>query len=60
MRSLLSVLLLLTIYFMPTGIACLRQHKEVKSIFVVNLFLGLTGIGWIVALAWSFSSHVWK
>jgi hypothetical protein len=40
-------------YFLPTILA--YGHKQVPnfgSIFVVNLFLGWTFIGWVVALAY--------
>ncbi len=39
------------IYFLPTIIAANRQHHNVGAIVVVNLLLGWTFIGWVVALA---------
>lgn len=48
----------LLLYFFPSINAQKRQHRELKSIFVLNLFLGGTDIGWIVALIWSYSSQV--
>lgn len=55
----LSVLLILlgiiALYFLPTLIACVRSHRNKIPVFVLNLFLGFYGIGWIVALIWSFS-----
>ena len=36
--------------FLPTWIALLRAHPRSGLIFVVNLFLAWTGIGWVVAL----------
>ena len=44
------------IYFIPALVAKNREHKDTNSIFVVNLFLGWTIIGWIVALAWAVKS----
>lgn len=44
-------------YFLPSLIAIQRKHKNVNSLFVLNLFLGWTFIGWVVALVWSFSSQ---
>jgi Superinfection immunity protein len=32
-----------------------REHETVGGIFVVNLFLGWTFIGWVVALSWAMS-----
>jgi Superinfection immunity protein len=43
----------LVIYFLPTGIAMLRSHPNVAPIFLVNFLLGWICIGWIVALVWS-------
>lgn len=43
----------LVIYFLPTGIAMLRSHPNVMPIFLVNFLLGWICIGWIVALVWS-------
>lgn len=43
-------------YLLPTIIALLRSHPNGASILVVNLFLGWSCIGWIVALAWSVSA----
>lgn len=43
-------------YFPPTIVAWLRQHPNRVSILLLNLFLGWTVIGWIVALVWSASS----
>ncbi|SRR6266567_3619689 len=44
------VLLGLAFYFLPTGIAKLRHMPNVGGIFIINLLVGWTFIGWIVAL----------
>lgn len=44
------------IYFLPTVIALLRGHHNGFAIFLTNLLLGWTAIGWIVALIWSFTA----
>jgi len=46
-------LVLFTIYFLPWFIAMLRKHPQVAPIFIINLFLGWTLIGWVIVLAWS-------
>ena len=51
-------LILIAAYFLPWIIAASRYHNNIGSIFVVNLFLGWTFLGWVVALAWSCSSNV--
>ena len=44
------------IYFLPWVIAILRDHHQNMAIGALNLFLGWTVIGWIVALEWSVTS----
>jgi hypothetical protein len=41
----------LVLYFLPTMIAWYRDSPVAGSVTVVNLFLGWTFIGWVVALA---------
>jgi hypothetical protein len=43
----------LVAYFIPTFIAIYREHVNVLAITLLNLFLGWTFIGWVVALVWS-------
>lgn len=43
----------IVVYFIPTVIGALRQVKGLVGILLVNIFLGWTVIGWIVALVWS-------
>lgn len=52
-----AVVLLIAAYWTPTLIARFRSHRQVGPIFVVNLLLGWTAIGWIVALAMSVSGQ---
>lgn len=47
----------LCLYFLPTVIAIGREHRNTGAIFVVDLFLGWTLVGWVVALAWSVSAQ---
>jgi len=57
-RLILGIVLLLTLYFIPSGVAVLRHHSNAMPVFLTNLFFGWTGVGWIVVLIWSFSSNV--
>ncbi len=50
------VVLFLILYFAPLAIAGMRHHHQTGSIAVVNLFLGWTVVGWVVALAMAFSA----
>jgi hypothetical protein len=43
-------------YFLPTIIAIMRGKSNAGGIFVLNLLLGFTVIGWIGALIWALSS----
>lgn len=47
----MSLLLVLAFYFLPSMVAMGRKHRLAATIFVVNLFLGWTVLGWIIALA---------
>ncbi|MFN0291209.1 superinfection immunity protein [Pedobacter helvus] len=44
-------IIVLFLYFLPSIIA--RNKKDVLSIFLLNLFLGATGVGWVIALVWA-------
>lgn len=46
-------MLALVVYFIPTICAAVERKKNTAAIFVLNFFLGWTGIGWIAALIWS-------
>lgn len=43
----------LVMYFLPTIVALARSKRDTLAIFLLNLFLGFTVIGWIVALIWA-------
>ena len=40
------------LYFLPAILA--KDHKDFTSILVLNIFLGWTFIGWVIALVWAF------
>lgn len=48
--------LALLLMFLPTLIALIRGHDNTFAIFLTNLLLGWTVIGWIIALIWSFTA----
>ncbi len=41
------------LYLVPSFTAVLRQRPNLQTIFIVNLLLGWTVIGWIVAMMWA-------
>jgi len=43
----------LALYFLPTIIVLARRKKNVVGPILVNVLLGWTVIGWIVALIWA-------
>ena len=43
------------LYFLPTILAMVRGKTNVPAIFIVNLLLGWSVIGWIVELVWAVS-----
>ena len=48
---LMIVLVLAGLYFLPLIVAATRKVPNVGSVGVINLFLGWTLVGWVVALA---------
>lgn len=54
--ALLALAVTLGLYFLPCFIAGWRDHHQAGPILIVTLFLGWTGIGWVIALAWSLSA----
>lgn len=49
------VLAAIAVYFIPAIVSKARKCKAHNGILVINLFLGWTFIGWVVALAWAAS-----
>lgn len=44
-------------YFLPTFLAMFRGHRRKIGIFIVNIFVGWTGVGWIILLAYAVLSQ---
>jgi len=49
----LIIVIVIFIYFLPTIVGCCKKKKNAGAIFVLNLFLGWTFIGWVIALVWA-------
>jgi T4 superinfection immunity protein/uncharacterized protein UPF0547 len=49
-------LFLLGIYFIPSFVALMREHHQRGAIIALNLFLGWSLIGWVMALVWAFTA----
>jgi hypothetical protein len=53
METLVGLFFLFFLYFLPTMVAFSRKHHNSGALFVLNLFLGWTFLGWVVAMVWS-------
>jgi T4 superinfection immunity protein/putative oligomerization/nucleic acid binding protein len=49
------IILILIFYFFPSIIAFSRSKSNTAAIVMLNLFLGWSFIGWIIALIWAVS-----
>ena len=49
----LLALIAIFIYFLPAIIAYSRGHKNALAIFILDLFLGYTFVGWVGAMIWA-------
>jgi hypothetical protein len=46
------------LYFLPSIVALARSKRDLLAIVLLNLFLGWSVIGWIVALVWAAKNDV--
>jgi len=51
----LHLAFLILLYFLPAFIG--RDKRDAAGIFLLNLFLGWTVIGWVIALIWAVSAE---
>ncbi|KAK48178.1 membrane protein [Caballeronia jiangsuensis] len=51
-------MLMLVLFVVPLIIAMCRKHRNTAPIILVNLLLGWTVLGWLVALIWAFTDNV--
>lgn len=56
--NLLLVVIFVTVYFFPSIIAYYKDKRNRGAILALNLLLGLTFIGWVVALVWALTQDV--
>lgn len=55
MESLVYLVVIGILYFIPYGLAKSRNHPSTTGIGLLNLLLGWSGLGWLVALIWAAS-----
>jgi hypothetical protein len=53
----LIILTCVFIYFLPSVIVSGRNHHNKTSLYLLNLLLGWTFLGWVAALVWAFSAQ---
>lgn len=46
------------LYFVPSVVAMTRHHRNGVAIGMLNIFLGWTLLGWVIALVWAFTANV--
>lgn len=46
--------ILIVIYMFPTEVAYFKGKRDRFSICLLNIFLGISGVGWVIALVWAF------
>ncbi len=44
---------LIILYILPGIIASVRKHSSAVAIWLVDIFLGWTVLGWFIALIWA-------
>lgn len=47
------VVICFALYFIPALVAFGNNHPQTSAIFALNLFLGWTLLGWVIALVWA-------
>ena len=47
------IILFLLLYLAPWMLAACRSHHQSLAIFALNVLLGWTGLGWIIAFVWA-------
>lgn len=53
MYEILVSVVFISIYLLPTIVAVADKKRNSGGIFVLNLLLGWTVFGWIIALVWA-------
>lgn len=51
--SIVFLIAVLCIYFIPAGIAYQRKHSLAGGVLALNVFLGWTVVFWVVAMIWA-------
>lgn len=57
MYSIVILILILLIYFLPSITAYSRKHKNTEAILALNFLTGWTLVGWVISLVWSLTKQ---
>lgn len=49
----LAFVVAVIVYFLPASVARMRHHRNRGAIAVLNVLLGWTFLGWVIALVWA-------
>ena len=49
----LGIIIGIVVYFIPSYVAHQNNHIQKTPILILNIFLGWTFIGWLIALIWA-------
>jgi len=52
-----TLILFTFFYFIPSIVAYTNEKKNESAIIILNIFLGWTILGWIIALIWAFMKY---
>ena len=53
----LSFLLAIFIYLLPSFIAHRREHRNTAAIIILNVLTGWIFVGWVLSLVWSCTNN---
>ena len=48
--------IILALYFLPAFLAAVRSHHQTMAIVALNVLLGWTLLGWVLALVWALTA----
>ena len=51
------IVFIVALYFLPYLAAKRRRHSKREAIFILNLLLGWTFLGWAIALIWAYTEN---
>jgi hypothetical protein len=53
-----TLIVLLAIYFIPAFVACRRKHRQRLAIVWLNILAGWTVLGWVGGIVWACTTDV--